>query len=379
MATSTVDQLAAASRANNDAAAAALGSFASQMIDVSKQMQKSATEAAEAQSLVTTTTGLATQKAQKAALDQATNIGTNPEAANFILNQVAEEYKQNNARAQKFAENVAYASDVTNIMDNPLKYIGQLVTLELNQTGQASAERAAGRSLQQYTGLNNMTQEYAQTQAAIAQSATAESIAAASKVAAFNLNQAASQAEIQSIQLNSKSVMDALKLKNDAFDIERARQASANDEERLRMARQQAAKQNIETDLRIAAGRRAEARERRQDDKLAKAEQVEKDIVNIVNSAATATGVPLKFNSLEELNMASGAEFKREHTCNQIEKYAENGREHSLGKFIKLRKHHNTHYGNYHHNADPGEPITAGAGLAGGNRIFLFHGTSPFK
>ena len=114
----TVDTLAAKSQANNDAAASALDSLYNQMMDVSKTMQKSAQEAAAAQEVVTTTTGLATQKAQKAALDNATNIGTNPEAANFILNKVAKEYEQNNARAQKFADNVAYASDITNITDN---------------------------------------------------------------------------------------------------------------------------------------------------------------------------------------------------------------------------------------------------------------------
>jgi hypothetical protein len=307
----TVDQLAAKSQANNDAAAAALEGFNSQMASVVQTAKKSAEEAAQAQTLVTTTAGIATQKAQQATLDQATALGTNPDAANFILNKVAKEYEQNNARAQKFAENVAYASDITNITDSPLKYIGSLITLELNQQGQASAERAASRSFQQYTGLNNMTQEFGQTQAAIAQSVTPESVAAQAKVAAFNLNAMANQAELQAIQLNSKGVIEALKLKNDAFDIERQRQASANDEERMRMARQAAAKQNIEMDLRIAAGRRAEARDKKQEDKLAKAEQVENDIVNIVNTAASATELPMKFNSIEELNMARASpQFK---------------------------------------------------------------------
>jgi hypothetical protein len=308
----TVDNLAAKSVANNDAAAAALDKLYEEMTNVSRGMQKSAQEAADAQSVVTTTTGLATQKAQKATLDQATALGTNPEAANFILNKVAKEYEKNNQRAQKFADNVAYASDITNIADSPLKYIGSLLTLELNQTGQASAQQAAARSFQQYQGLNNMTQEYAQTQAAIGQSVTAESIAASAKVASFNLNLAANQASLQTLQLNSKSVMDALKLKNDAFDIERARQAAANDEERLKIARQQAAKQNLSLDFQIAAARRAEAREKRQQDKFDEAEKLDASTVQLINAAAEATGIALKFNTAGEIEQARKSPQMRE-------------------------------------------------------------------
>ncbi len=306
-----IDQMAADAQDNTDAAAKALSGFSAQINAVSSQLVKSAQEAATAQEAAKTTELLAAQKAQKATLDQATTLGTNPDAANFALNKIAQEYQANNARAQKFAENVAYASDISNITDNPLKYIGSLITLELNQTGQASAQSAAARSFQQYQGLNNMTQEYGKTQAAISQSLTAASVEQLAKVSAFNLNHQAHQASLQSLQLNSQNVLQALKLQNEPFDIERMRQASQNDAERLRIAREQASKSNIEMDLRIAAAKRADAREARQQAKFDEAEQMEKDMVSLINSAAEATGIPMHFNSVKELTMArSSPEFK---------------------------------------------------------------------
>lgn len=306
-----IDQMAADAQDNADAAARALSGFAVQMNNVVSTAQKSAEDTAEAVKGAKTTELLAGVKAQQATLDQATALGTNPDAANFALSQIAKEYAANNARAQKFAENVAYASDITNITDNPLKYIGSLITLELNQTGQASAQQAAARSFQQYTGLNNMTQEYGRTQAAIAQTVTASSAEQLARVAAYTYTQQANQAQLQALQLNSDNLMKALKLQNDPLDIERMRQASANDAERLAIARKQADKQNIEMEFRIAAAKRADAREKRQQDKYDEAEQAEMDILNIVNSAATATGIPIKFNSVKELKIAqSSPEFK---------------------------------------------------------------------
>lgn len=306
-----IDQMAADAQDNVDAAASALSGFAAQMQNVVGNMQKSATEAAQAKEAAVITAGNAEVQAQKATLDQANALGTNPQAASFILNKVAEEYAQNNKRAQGFADDINYALNPSNITKDPLKYIGSLLMYDLNKEGQASAERAASRSYQQYQGLNDMTQNFGKTQAAIAQTVTTESVLQNAKVAAFALNQQASQAQLQGLQLNSENLMRALKLQNEPFDIERMRQASQNDAERLAMARQQAAKQNIEMDLRLAAARRAEAREQRQDAKFKEAEQIEADMLQIVNTAAAATGIPIKFNSVKELTMARmSPEFK---------------------------------------------------------------------
>lgn len=306
-----INQMAADAQDNTDAAARALTGFTAQLNTVSEAIQTSAREAASAQEAVTTTQGLAAQKAQQSILNQAGVLGTNPDANTFILNNIAQQYKSNNQRAQGYADDIDYALSPSNIKKDPLKWIGSALMFELNKEGQNSAERAAGRSYQEYQGLNNMTQEYAKTQIALEQTATTEGIAQSAKIAAFNLNQQANQAELQRLQLNSQAVMQALKLQNEPFDIERQRQASENDATRLGMARQQAAKQNVEMDLRIAAAYRADKREARMQGEIDKADKMEADMVGLVNVAADATGIKIHFNSVDELKMArQSPEFK---------------------------------------------------------------------
>lgn len=300
-----INQMAADAQDNTDAAATALSGFAAQMTTVSQTIQKSAAEAAQAQEASSLAGGLAVQKVQKATLDHANVIGTNPEVATFILSQIADQFKKNNAKAQEHADDIAYATDFSNAGKDFFKWAGKFITLDYKKVGQASAEAAADQNLQTYQGLNEMTQTYSRSQLAISQSATAERIAQDAKVAAFNLNQQASNAELQSLQLNSQNVVRALGLQNQPFDIERQRQASANDETRLTMARQQAAKQNILTDFQLSRERRAEARETRMQSKFDEAERLATTAVSLVNAAAAATGIALKFNSVEEIEQAS--------------------------------------------------------------------------
>lgn len=292
-----IDELAAKSAANTDAAAQAIAGFTSQLNATYEEIRKSAQEAGEAKAAAVTAEGLAKQKAQQATLQQATALGTNPDAANFALNQIAEEYKANNQRAQKFADNVAYAMDPANLFDNPLKYVGQLLLTEFNQMGQQSAERAASRSREQYVGLNNMTQEYAQTQAAISQTVTTDTIAATAKVAAFDYLRQAQAAEVEQIRTNSEQVMKALQLQNAPFEIERARQASANDAERLAIARQSAARQDVLASMQIQ-------REKLSMKKLQEAEDANQQQLDILNNAAKLRGVPLYFATQKDLALA---------------------------------------------------------------------------
>lgn len=237
---STIDALAKKSTENVDVAAAALQGFQTELGKVSDAIQASAQEAAAAKKANVTTQGLAKMAEQKAVLKQATELGTNPDAASFALGALAEEYKRNNARAQGFADNIAFAMDVTNVVKSPFKYFGQLLLLDLNKEGQASAERASARTRDQYIGLNQMTQTYAQTQAAMSQNLTQDTIANEATLAAFELNRQAYAANLDKLRTGAQMTVQALNLQNQPFEIERARQASANDEARLRMAREQA-------------------------------------------------------------------------------------------------------------------------------------------
>lgn len=299
-----INQMSADAQDNTDAAAAALKEFTNQLNNVYGGIQQSAREAAAAKEAVTTTEGIARLKQQQVVLTQATELGTNPDAASFALNSIAAEYKTNNQRAQKYADRIDYAMDPANVLDNPFKYLGNLIMFDFNKEGQASAERASARSLQQYQGLNNMTQEYAKTQAAIAQTMNADTIAQNAKVAAFQLNNQAQMAEIEQLRANSEMVTKALQLQNTPLDIERARQSSEIQAAHLTLARSQAAKQDVLTQIQLNRERRADAREARQEQKFRDAEDADAQQLAMINRAAAARGIPLHFQSQKDLLLA---------------------------------------------------------------------------
>lgn len=292
-----INQMAADAQDNVDAAGRALAGFNAQINNSYAAIEESAKQAGQAKELAVTTAGLARMQAEKATLARANALGTNPGAASFVLDQVAAEYQKNSETAQKYADKVAYAMDPGNLFDNPLKYLKEAILFDFSKEGQASAERAASRSKERYLGLNNMTQEDARTQLAIAQTTTEASVAAEAKVAAHAYNSQALQAGLDKLRSNADNVVRALNLQNAPLEIERARQASENDQARLAIARQQADKQNTLMALQLA-------REARAEKKMADADRIEQDTVDIVNSGAMLFGIPMKFNSVKELELA---------------------------------------------------------------------------
>lgn len=299
-----INQMAADVQQNTDAAQAALASFGTQVAGLLDGVAKSSKEAADSAANIAQVEGLAKLKAQQAALSRANALGTNPDAANFVLDTIAEQYKQNNARAQKFSDRIADAMDFSNALDHPLTWFGNLLLFDFNKEGQASAERASQRSYQEYQGLNSMTQEDAKTQLAIAQGVTTATIADSAKLAALKFTKDAQQAELDKLKSGADFIIKGLQLQNTPFETERARQASENDAIRLQIARESAARQDSLTSLQIARERRADAREARQQSKFDAEEAAAEHQLQIINDAAKIRGVPMFFSSQSELAQA---------------------------------------------------------------------------
>ena len=112
----------------NNVAANTLETF---QADIQAQYAKSADllrDTAQAAQTVKTTELMAEANARSNTAQAAIDLGTDPNSASYALNQIAQQYKINSERAQKFADPVAYVADPTNLLDNPLAYIGSALS-----------------------------------------------------------------------------------------------------------------------------------------------------------------------------------------------------------------------------------------------------------
>lgn len=213
------DTMAAQAMDNNDATANALLAFQKESQNIYQSAQSVLENQGANAQLVKTTELMATAQAQSNSLEAARSLGTDPNSANFILDEVAKQFKTNSDRAQKFADKVAFVSDPSNILKDPLSYLGNAILYDVNVAAQASAERAAARSKEQYIGLNNMTQEFAQTQSAIKQSVTAETALAAGQMAKADLDFNVMKLQLDAVRSNSDTVVKVAQLQNNKLDF----------------------------------------------------------------------------------------------------------------------------------------------------------------
>lgn len=218
-ASTDINALAASNIERNNVTADALASFQEQNSALFSQAQEVLESQGRNAQLIKTTEAMATAQAQANSAAAARSLGTDPNGANYILDQVAEQYRTNSERAQKFADKVAFVSDPSNILKDPLSYFGNALLYDVNVAAQASAERAAERSRNQYIGLNNMTQEFAQTQSAIKQSVTTETARAAGEMAKSEMDFNVMKLRLDAIRTNSDSVVKIAQLQNDGMNI----------------------------------------------------------------------------------------------------------------------------------------------------------------
>lgn len=214
-----INAMASAGIERNNVTANALASFQEQNSALFAQAQEILdTQGSNAQ-LIKTTEAMATAQAQANSAAAARSLGTDPQGANYVLDKVAEQFRTNSERAQKFADKVAFVSDPANILKDPISYIGNALLYDVNVAAQGSAERAAERSKNQYIGLNNMTQEFAQTQSAIKQSVTTETARAAGEMAKSEMDFNVMKLQLDAIRSNSDSVVKVAQLQNDSMSI----------------------------------------------------------------------------------------------------------------------------------------------------------------
>lgn len=214
-----INQLASQNIDRNNVTAQALASFQLESSSLFRAAEETLANQGNNAQLIKTTEAMATAQAQANSAEAARALGTDPNSANYVLDKVAEQFRTNSERAQKFADKVAFVSDPTNIMKDPLSYIGNALLYDVNVAAQASAERAAARSKDEYIGLNNMTQEFAQTQSAIRQSVTTQTAMAAGEMAKADMDFNVMKLRLDAVRTNSDSVVKISQLQNDNMSI----------------------------------------------------------------------------------------------------------------------------------------------------------------
>lgn len=238
-----IDTLAASNIERNDATALALESFQAAQQEQYSQLGSMRAGQVEGVQAVKTTALMADAAAQANAAQAAADLGTDPNAANYALNKIAEQYTKNSARAQMFADRVANVADPANLLNDPLTYLRDALFFDLNQAGQRSAESAAQQSKDRFIGLNNMTQEVAQTQNAIKQGITTETAKIAGQMAADEIKFDVLKLNLDSIKTASDGIIKVAALRNDNMSIALRARDQVLQEQGLVDARQRSALQ----------------------------------------------------------------------------------------------------------------------------------------
>lgn len=302
-ASSNINNLAAGNTQRNEAAANALDAFQVETQNQYSGAVKLLQDNAQNVQTIKTTEAMATAQAQANSAQAAKDLGTDPNEANFALNKIADQYRGHVANANKFADRVAFVNDPTNIMKDPLSYIGNALIYDLSLEGQQSAQSAANASKEQYLALNNMTQQFAQTQKAIQQSVTTETAKLMGETAKADIDLQVSKLNLDAIKSNSANVVAVSQLRNEGLGIALKARDQELQEANIKVARQNSELQTRSLEL---------ALEDRQERLNLKKETVEDQnrFLRTVNAGRAVNGNLPPFTSFKEMQLQSDMDPK---------------------------------------------------------------------
>lgn len=292
-----IDQMAAQNIQRNDASAAALESFQAatqrgyeEAIDIRKSQANSA-------EIVKTTELMATAKAQETAAKTAVSLGTDPNAASYVLDKVAKQFEEASQNQAKFQGRLQNVADPANFLKDPMTYLRDAVFYDLNELGAKASTAAVNATRDRYIALNNMTQESAVTQNAIKQSITADTARMAGQMAKQEIDLQTVQLSLESIRSASDSVVKVSQLRNNSMDVALKARDQQLQEQQIAVARQNSALQAASLGL---------AMEERRERLNLKQEEVksQEQMLAAVNAGRAVNGDLPPFRSFQEMSNA---------------------------------------------------------------------------
>lgn len=239
-----IDAMATQSMQRNDVTASALEGFASQMQSLYQGAQNLFSSMGTNAETVKATEAMATADAQAKSAGVAAALGTDPSQASYVLDKVAEQFTAAYDKNQRYASKIEHATDLTNIVKDPLNWIGNALLYDVNVLGEQATRRQADSAQTRYVALNQMTQQTAQTQNAIKQSITTETAKMAGELARQEMDFKTTQLQMESIRTASDSTVKVAQLRNDNMNIALRQRDQQLQEQNIAAARMNAQTQS---------------------------------------------------------------------------------------------------------------------------------------
>lgn len=200
------------------------------------------TQSGDASALVVKTAGLAALETQEKNLAAATALGTNPDAASFMLTDLANNVNARYAERDAAIVATQKAAGANIFIDGPLGWLDAQLSLPELQMEQKTTEARYDNARLHYQQLTQLTQASVATNNAIEQTKTLSSVEAEAQAVANAAQVKANDAKIQGLQLNARGIEEAQNMRQRVFDNNLRLRSEARADEQMKMAREGAAR-----------------------------------------------------------------------------------------------------------------------------------------
>lgn len=218
-----------------------LGAAFSEAADLADLTAELQVRKGESAALVARTQGLAEVQTQQRNLEAATALGTNPNDASYMLSQLAGDMRARYQERDQAILATQKAANTNLFVDGIGNWLTAQASLEGLVREQDTAEARYQNAKNMYADVNNLTQESAVTNNAIAQTKSVASVEAAASAIATSAQIEANAAKIQGLQLNARGIEEAQNMKQKVFDNNMRLQGLAMEKARFSLAQEEAA------------------------------------------------------------------------------------------------------------------------------------------
>lgn len=273
-------------------AAQALEDMFSKQIDFIGAQKELIQGSIEDAQLVQRTQDLAEAKAQSAAYDFAKAAGAVPGVANEALYKLMEKSNNLAEKQRSVAARLENAADPRQLYRNPGRYLADYLLAPFNEQRLKAIDSQLDSTRKQISNINSSTQQYKQTQDAIAQTKTVASAQANARLVAQKAQMDLAKLDIDALRTNADGIMKVTQMRNSVWDRSVQMYNFKQQGAMLEMQRQDAAARSEELQLRLKDRKTAD--------------EAKQAFLEYVNAGAAYAGTA-QFKSYEQLMMLTQA------------------------------------------------------------------------
>jgi hypothetical protein len=210
--------------------------------------------------MVAATKNAAELRTQEAKLRIGNDFGTNRNAQNEVYSALSA-IERKAWEDQQAAKAVIDRKRSVGLMDNPIEYIMNQLTVNQDIQRHNSANETRQAVLQRIAQLNDATRESSIVQQQFTQTMTAEAADAAVRIAALPMQRSILEADAKAIQYNVQALREARDTPIKALEMTFQLRSAQNADEGLAISRRSAARQDMLAQLSIEREKRLAAKE----------------------------------------------------------------------------------------------------------------------